>query len=128
MPNPAPSKQVQAVLDNMPPQMRKGAIALRHLIYDTAAQLGQNPPQESLKWGQPSYVSTQGTPLRIAASKHGAFGLFAHCQSTVISEFAQIFGNDFAIQGNREVSFANVADIQPDKLKQLIVHALTYRT
>ncbi len=114
--------------DAFPPDARKGAEALRALIYEVAASLPDCPePTECLRWGQPSYVTPKGTALRIGIPKEGGFGLYAHCQTTVISDFAQTSGQAFTIQGNRGVLFRSPADIKPDLLRQMIAHALMYK-
>ncbi|GLQ35712.1 hypothetical protein GCM10007939_19950 [Amylibacter marinus] len=101
------------------------ALELRALIYRTADDIGD--VTENLRWGQPSYSTPQATPLRIGAPKTGGFALYAHCQSSVIPTFAQTFGAEFDIQGTRAVHFQSAADLQPEKLRLLIRHALTYR-
>lgn len=124
--------QVKAVFDAMPDDVRTGALALRALIFDVAAELGIDPPSEELRWGQPSYHGAQGSPLRIGVPKakpdHGQFAVYAHCQTSLIHEFANGHGAAFHIEGNRAVHFHSVDDIDPDKLRHLIRHALTYKT
>ena len=57
----------------------------------------------------------------------GDVALFAHCQTTIISDFAAQFGADFWIEGNRAVVFPTTADIQPEKLRLMVAHALRYK-
>jgi hypothetical protein len=65
--------------------------------------------------------------LRIGVVKSGHVALFAHCQTTIISDFAAQFGTDFQVEGNRAVVFESVSDIQPEKLRLMIAHALRYK-
>jgi hypothetical protein len=119
---------VQIVFDAFPKPAQDGALVLRGLIFETAADLPDvSLLTECLRWGQPSYITPIGSALRIGIPKHGAFALFAHCQSTIISQIEQTFGNDFCIEGNRAVLFDTTEDIQPNKLRLLIEHALTYK-
>ena len=119
---------IQNAFDAFPITARDGAKELRRLIFETSGEIpGVIVIDECLKWGQPSYVSPIGSTLRIGAPKGGGFGLYAHCQSSIISQFAQTFGADFTIEGNRGVLFNTIDDIQPNKLKLLIEHALTYK-
>lgn len=118
------SPEIQAAYDTFPASVRNGAMALRALIYETAK--GIDAPTECLRWGQPSYITPIGSTLRIGIPKSGGFALYVHCQSTVISQFSQVFGADFQIEGNRAVLFQTVDEIQPEKLGLLIKHALTY--
>ena len=120
--------EIQAAYDALPPSERSGAMALRALIYETAKGISDLPaPTECLRWGQPSYITPIGSTLRIGIPKSGGFALYAHCQSTIISQFAQGFGADFKIEGNRAVLFQSKNDIQPEKLRLMIAHALTYK-
>jgi hypothetical protein len=125
---PVTDPNIQAAYDAFPPAARSGALALRALIYEAAKGVEDlAPPTECLRWGQPSYITPIGSTLRIGVPKSGGFALYAHCQSTIISEFAQTFGADFRIEGNRAVLFQSAHDIQPEKLRLMIEHALTYK-
>lgn len=119
---------VQAAFDKLPKVSRTGAMILRDLIYRTAHELPDNPPlTECLRWGQPAYITPKGSTLRIGVPKSGAFALYAHCQSTIISQFAQTFGTEYKIDGNRAVIFDSPNQIDPEHLRLLIKHALTYK-
>lgn len=122
------SAEIQAAYDAFPPAVKSGTMALRTLIYETAMGISDlAAPTECLRWGQPSYITPIGSTLRIGIPKSGGFALYAHCQSTIISQFAQGFGADFQIEGNRAVLFRSKDDIQPKKLRLMIEHALTYK-
>jgi len=60
---------VAAVFRAYPAPLRARLLALRRLIFDTAAETdGVGPLDETLKWGQPSYLtaaSRSGTTIRI---------------------------------------------------------------
>jgi len=123
---PAIDPSVEPAFAAFPTEPRKVLDALRTLILTEAAQLGVEV-DECLRWGQPSYISAKGSTLRLGIAKSGDPAIFAHCQTTIISDFAAQFGTDFKIQGNRAVTFSNPHDIQPDKLRLLIAHALQYK-
>jgi hypothetical protein len=97
---------------------------LRDLI---AAQSDGLEVHECLRWGQPTYIAPKGSMLRIGTVKSGDVALFAHCQTTIISDFAAQFGADFQIEGNRAVVFSTLSDVQPEKLRFMISHALCYK-
>jgi hypothetical protein len=108
----------------MPEPAQGCATALRALIEREADGLDV---QECLRWGQPTYIASKGSMLRIGMTKSGNAALFAHCQTTIISDFAAQFGKDFQIEGNRAVVFPAASDIQPEKLRRMISHALRYK-
>lgn len=109
---------------------REGLMLLRQLIFDVAAENPQiGKLDEALRWGQPSYLTSEtkaGSTLRLGQMKTGGFALFAHCQTDIISSFKELFPNDFIFEKNRAVCFKSSDEIQSDKLKLLIRHALTY--
>ncbi|KJZ20628.1 DUF1801 domain-containing protein [Loktanella sp. S4079] len=122
--------QVQAAFDAFPPDALEMALQLRALIFETAAQMPQvGLLQETLKWGQPSYLPKQpktGTTLRLGIPKSGGCAIYAHCATNVISSYAQAFPNTDQIEGNRAVIFDSSTDINPARLTLMIRHALTY--
>ena len=122
--------QVKAAFDAFPPKARQIGLTLRDLILSVAwdtPQVGQI--EETLKWGQPSYLTPKtqsGSTLRIGLPKQGGCALYAHCATDIISTYAAMFPGSDRIEGNRAVIFHNPDDIVPDRLRLLIYHGLTY--
>ena len=60
---------VASVFKAYPPRIRAKLMALRELVFDTARRTGGvGPLTETLKWGQPSYLTEatgSGTTVRI---------------------------------------------------------------
>ncbi len=127
---PFENSAVKDVIDSYPPAARDGVLRLRELILETAADLpGIGPVEETLKWGQPSYltpVSKSGSTLRLGIPKTGGFALYAHCQTTIISTFAATFPGQDRIEGNRAILFDRTSQIDPERHVLLIRHGLTY--
>lgn len=121
---PFANTDVAAAFDGQP-----ALLALRAMVFDVARELTSvGEITESLKWGQPSYATKTGTPIRLGHSKMGAPAIFVHCQSSVISDFAAVFGQDFEIDGARAVHLdPDSIDAQDGPLRKLIASALTYR-
>lgn len=118
---------VASAFKALPPQTRAGALALRALVFDTAASLPAVPTvQEELRWGQPAYLAPKGSTIRLGAHKSASFALFVHCQSRLISDFTSAFPGEDRIDGNRAVLFDDTAQIDPTRHGWLIARALTY--
>ena len=121
--------QVAAAFAAFPEPARSGLLALRGLIFTVAATTpGVGPLHETLKWGQPAYLTPatrSGSTLRLGATK-GGYALYAHCQTTIIADFRAIFPDDFRYEGNRAVHFAAEQAAPLDKLALLVARALTY--
>lgn len=109
---------------------QRGLLHLRRLIFEEA----QRSPRvghvaEALRWGQPAYLTPEtgaGSTLRLGVLKDGGFALYAHCRTTLISEFRDQYPDDFRFEGNRAVLFRDDDDIRADRLRVLIGRALSY--
>lgn len=120
-------KNVQAVFDSFTDETRASAMVLRDLIIAVADETPEaDAVEETLRWGQPAYVTKKGSTLRIGVPKSGGCALYAHCQSNIISSYAAAFPGADVIEGNRAVIFAHVDDIDVGRLRMLVHHALTY--
>ncbi|PHQ97739.1 MAG: hypothetical protein COB40_03490 [Marinosulfonomonas sp.] len=122
--------KVASVFDNFPNTDRKGLLKLRALIFEIAAQTqGVGQLHETLKWGQPAYltpVTKSGSTIRLGLPKTGGFAIYTNCQTTILSEFQHMFPDGFKYENNRAIHF-NPGDKLPlDKLELLIRRALTY--
>ena len=66
---PFQSSAVEQVFRGYPNELRAKLMRLRQLIFEAAAGLeGVGPLDETLKWGQPSYLTSQsksGTTIRV---------------------------------------------------------------
>ena len=105
-------------------------LRLRGLIFETAAATpGVGALEETLKWGQPAYLTPEtkaGSTLRLGLPKDGGFALYAHCQTTIVSDFRSLFPDAFAYEGNRAVRFDAGGALPREELTLLIRSALTY--
>jgi hypothetical protein len=101
--------RVAAVFRDYPPVLRARLMALRELVFDTAARTaGVGPLSETLKWGQPSYLTAEsgsGTTVRIDRLKSGDDGyvIYFHCQSGLVETFRTIYPDTFVYEGKRAI-------------------------
>ena len=108
---------------------RAGLLKLRELIFEMAEGLDQVPSlTEDLRWGQPAYITPArvGSSLRLGQPKDGGFAIYAHCQTTIISDFAAAYPGWDRFDGNRAVLFRDINEIDPIRHGALIRSALTY--
>lgn len=122
--------RVAAAFAAFPPEAAEGMLTLRRLIFRTAAETpGVGRIHETLKWGQPAYLTPEtgsGSTIRLGCPKQGGFAIYAHCQTSVIADFAALFPGDFVIEGNRALVFRHPSDIRTEPIRILIASALTY--
>lgn len=116
-----------------PPRMRGKLMALRRLIFKTAANTdGVGPLEETLKWGEPSYVTAQsgsGSTLRLGwkKSRPAQYAIYFNCQTTLVATFKTMFPDDFRFEGNRAIVFEEHEALPMDSLAICIGAALTYK-
>lgn len=129
---PFADRAVARAFETYPPRMRRQLMALRELIWRTAAATpGVGKLDETLKWGEPAYVTTQsgsGSTVRIAwkASSPSRYAMYFNCQTDLIETFKTMFPNDFAFDGKRAIVFEDAMAVPSDALAVCIAAALTY--
>lgn len=109
----------------IPCNARAWLAPVRALIHQVAAETdAAGVVVEEVKWGQLSLTTKPrtGSPLRLGSLKSGDAALFAHCQTSLISDFAAGPGAGLRFEGNRAV----VIPDDVDRLRPLIAAALTY--
>jgi hypothetical protein len=123
---------VARAFESYPPAMRHKLLALRTLIFETAASTpGVGKLEEGLKWGEPAYltpVTKSGSTVRIAwkQSSPTQYGVYFHCQTNLVETFRTLFSNEFTFEGNRAIVFRESDVVPTDSLSFCIAAALTY--
>lgn len=123
--------RVAAVFKDYPPDLRKRLMALRELVFDTAAGTsGVGRLDETLKWGQPSYLTTEsgsGTTVRIDRLKNrDGYAIYFHCKSGLVDQFRTIYPDTFAYEGKRAIVLAAKDRLPIRALGHCIALALTH--
>ena len=123
---------VAQVFDSYPAPVRRQLMALRKLIFDTAANTqGVGMLEETLKWGEPAYLTTQsksGSTVRIAwkSARPLHYAVYFNCRTTLVETFKTLFPNDFEFEGNRAIIFEVAGRMPKRELAWCIGAALTY--
>lgn len=123
--------RVAAIFKAYPPSLRPRLMALRELVFDTAARTpGVGRLDETLKWGQPSYLTTEsgsGSTVRIDGLKDSdGYAIYFHCQSGLVDQFRAIYPDTFAFEGNRAIVFEAATRVPVRALCHCIGLALTH--
>jgi len=132
MVQPFPDPDVESKFDSYSPEIRPVLLRLRNLILDTAAKNKEiGGLNETLKWGQPSYQPRRpniGTPVRIGQVKGAParIGLFVHCQTTLVSTYRELYGDQLAFDGKRCIVLDARGPLPEEALRHCIRLALTY--
>ena len=120
---------VQEVFDNYPESIRGKMERLRMLILDTARDMeGIAELEETLKWGEPSYVTKNGSTLRIDWKPRtpDQYAMYFQCTSRLVDTFRSVFGTTFQYEGKRALVFRLNEKIPLEELKECIKTTLFY--
>jgi hypothetical protein len=129
---PFASAAVERAFAAYPPLVRRKLLALRALIFRTAAATdGVGELEETLKWGEPAYVTARsgsGSIIRTdwKKARPAQYAMYFHCQTDLIATFRTIFPHEFTYEGNRAIVFDADAKPPADALSFCVAAALTY--
>ncbi len=117
------------IFDNYPDPVRDRMLALRNLVIETAKEIdGIAKLEETLKWGEPSYLTKSGSTLRMdwKSKKPDQYAMYFKCTSRLVETFRMEFNNLLNFEGNRAIIFRLDEKIPKDVLKKCIETTLTY--
>ncbi len=120
---------VKDVFDNYPKSVHDQLLHLRELILSAASEIeGLEKLEETLKWGEPSYLSKYGSTVRIDWKEKNPeqFAIYFKCTSKLVPTFKTIYKDTFKFEGNRAIVFKLNDKIPEIELKHCISLALTY--
>jgi Domain of unknown function (DU1801) len=123
---------VDAVFAAYPKLLKAKLLALRRLILETAAATkGVGTLQETLKWGQPSYLTTEtksGSTIRIDQVKSVAnrYAVYFHCQTDLVATFRELYPRELSYGGNRSILLNAEDELPEPALRHCVGLALTY--
>src|SRR5882724_11782830 len=121
---------VDAVFNAYPKPIKARLLALRRLIFDTAkATKGVGALQETLKWGQPSYLTPEtksGSTVRIDHVDGKRYAIFFHCQTDLVETFRELYPDKWSYGGNRCILLSADDRIDEAALRHCVALALTY--
>ena len=128
---PFTSAEVAQVFASYPARLRGKLLALRELIFATAATTeGVGELEETLKWGEPAYITTSktGSPVRIAwkARSPQQYAMYFNCQTDLVETFRAWFPHELRFEGNRAIVFDVSAALPRASVRACIASAMTY--
>ncbi|MFS1513018.1 DUF1801 domain-containing protein [Chengkuizengella sp. SCS-71B] len=121
--------EVAEVFNKYPETMRQKLMFLRKLVLDTASDLEEvNNIEETLKWGEPSYLTKSGSTIRMNLKKSNSdqYAMYFVCTTNLVETFRELYGESFKFEGNRAIIFDKNDEVPINELKHCISLALTY--
>jgi hypothetical protein len=121
--------RVEEIFNNYPDPVKVKLLKLRRLIIETARDIeGISVLEETLKWGEPSYLVKDGSTIRIdwKKNKPEQYAIYFKCTSKLVPTFRIVYEGVFKFEDNRAIIFG-VNDKLPElELKNCIGAGLTY--
>jgi hypothetical protein len=113
-----------------PPALRRRLLRLRGLIFATAASLRVGRIEETLRWGEPAYMTTTGSGSTIRINRRRQdptqYAIYFHCRTSLVDTFRTAFPSTFTFEGNRAIVFDQGERVPVRELAVCIATALTY--
>ena len=120
---------VPRVFDNYPADVRSKLTNLRELILETASETQSvDELEETLKWGEPSYLTKKGSTVRIDWKPRAPdqYCMYFKCTSKLVPTFMQLYDDILTFENHRAIVFKLDDEIPVRQLKHCISLALTY--
>ena len=95
---------------------------------EVANEMGLSDLEETLKWGEPSYLTKHGSTLRIDWKEKAPdqYAMYFKCTSKLVPSFKAVYGDLFNYEKNRAIVFTVGEEIPKEALKESIRAALSY--
>lgn len=121
-------RDVAEVFTTYPPHIQQNLLCLRQLILETASESDGLALEETLKWGELSYLAKSGSTIRLGwkNSSPDQYALYFHCKTRLVDTFKELYGDVLKFEGNRAIVFHRNAEIPVDEVKHCIFLSLTY--
>lgn len=121
--------KVNEVFASYPEKVRDKMQFLRELVIATAEETaGVDQLEETLKWGEPSFITKNGSTLRMDWKEKtpDQYAIYFQCTSRLVHTFKIVFEHQFQYEGNRAIVFQLNQKIPISELKECIKASLIY--
>ena len=119
---------VKAKFDTYPVVVRRRMETIRSLVYAVASEENLGDVTETLKWGEPSYLTKKGSTLRMdwKQSSPDGFCLYFNCNTKLVDTFRELYGDKLEFQGNRALVLHNDETLPKAEIRECISMTLRY--
>ncbi|SHG31484.1 protein of unknown function (DU1801) [Fodinibius roseus] len=123
------SPAVESTFNKYPDSIRKKILTLRSIILEAANEIEEvTHLEETLKWGEPSYVTKYGSTIRVDWKKKTPeqYAMYFTCTTELVPTFKRLYSDVFEFEGNRAIVFQIDDHVPKVVLKRCISAALMY--
>ena len=128
---PKPPREVSRTFEALPAPIGRRLLQVRALIFATAAaQAEVGRLTETLKWGEPAYLTDEsgsGSTIRLGClkdSEHAA--ILFNCKTTLVDTFRERFPDQFEYRQTRALLLPVAGKLPKHELSICLSLALTY--
>lgn len=121
--------RVKEKFNSYPKAIKPKMAYLRKLVMETAEELESvGELEETLKWGEPSYLTKKGSTLRIdwKPKKPEQYAMYFKCTSKLVTTFKEVYGDKFNYETTRAIVFTLDEKVPVKEMKECIAMTLQY--
>ena len=122
-------RQVQKTFDSYPEPVKTLLLQVRALVFDVAQAHGLGEVEETLKWGEPSYLVKSGSTVRMdwKPASPGQCFIFFNCNTKLVDTFRELYADELSFQGSRAIVLNVDEPIPIDTIRKCIELSLKYK-
>ena len=119
---------IETKFSSYPDHIRPIMQELRSLILSVSENNELGVIEETLKWGEPAYLTKHGSTVRIDwKAKHpNNLFIYFNCKTTLIETFKEIYFDVFKFEGSRAIVLNIDESIPKYELRDCIIMSLRY--
>lgn len=122
-------KEFTERVNNYPENIQDKIQNLRKLVHESAEEIDSKfILNETLKWNEPSFISKDGSTLRMdwKPKNPKQYAMYFQCSTRLVETFRIVYKNIFKFEGNRAILFDLDEKIPKSELKDCIKATLNY--
>ena len=121
---------VQPKFDTYPTSVKLKLLELRSLILDVIERNNLGDFEETLKWGEPSYLVKGGSTVRIdwKPKAKDKYFIFFNCKTKLVDTFRELYSDVLTFEGNRAIVLNLGEPLPIDVLRHCIELSLRYKS
>jgi len=112
-----------------PQHVRDVLLQIRSLILETISSKNLGKLEETLKWGEPSYVVKNGSGVRFdwKPKYPESYFMFFNCKTKLVDTFKELYSQSLTFEGNRAIVLSLDDPIPHTQLRHCIELSLRYK-
>ena len=121
---------VQKKIETYPASVVKKLLELRELILTVITDCDLGEYEETLKWGEPSFLVSGGSTVRFdwKEKDQDHYFLFFNCNTSLVETFRELYSDELEFDGNRAIVLKLSEPLPVNPLRHCIELSLRYKS